>query len=75
MDLEFINKREDLFFSKKAIIFARATPEAKAFIIKQEKEMLKTELSHRNWKDRIFGGCVRKVAMVGDGANDLMSIK
>jgi P-type E1-E2 ATPase len=43
--------------------------------LKKEKERICAQYAARSWKSRTFGGRMRKVAMVGDGANDLMAIR
>ena len=47
----------------------------KAVILKKEKERTEAEYMGRSWASRMFGGRRRKVAMVGDGANDLMALR
>lgn len=47
----------------------------KAFILRKEKEKIESAYLARSWKSRTFGDRPRKVAMVGDGANDLMALR
>jgi magnesium-transporting ATPase (P-type) len=75
MDFDFIKRNQDFFLERNCTVFARSTPELKAVIIKKEKEKIENEYRSQNWKSRIFGGKMRKVGMVGDGANDLMAIR
>jgi P-type E1-E2 ATPase len=44
-------------------------------ILKKEKERIYAQYTALSWKNRTFGGRMRKIAMVGDGANDLMAIR
>lgn len=75
VDLEFLRKCENFLLDHRVTVFARATPELKAVILKKERQRLIEQYRSRSWKSRFFGGRVRKVAMVGDGANDLMAIR
>lgn len=47
----------------------------KAVILKKEKEKIELEYKGRSWWKRTFGSKIRKVGMVGDGANDLMAMR
>jgi cation-transporting ATPase 13A3/4/5 len=75
MDFEFVKRCESSFLGRSCTVFARATPEMKAVIVQKEKEKIEAEYRSRSWGTRLFGGRIRKVAMVGDGANDLMAIR
>lgn len=75
MDFEFIKRNEAFFLEWSCTVFARATPEMKAVIVRKEKKKIESEYRSRSWRSRMFGGRIRKVGMIGDGANDLMAIR
>lgn len=75
VDFDFMKRRESLILGFDCTIFARATPETKTAVVKMEKERLKRDFESGSWSERWFGGRLRKVGMVGDGANDLMAIR
>ena len=61
--------------NQKVKVFARISPENKALIVKKHKEKEQQEVNQRKGWRKVFGDCSYKVAMVGDGANDLIAIK
>ena len=47
----------------------------KNIIVHNEKKKIEQSYQQRSLIQKIFGNMILKVAMVGDGANDLMAIK
>lgn len=60
---------------RSTIIFARITPESKALVISMIKKNKEHERAGKSKWELMFGRTIEKVAMVGDGANDIMAIK
>lgn len=58
-----------------AKVFARISPENKAKIIALHQQTISHEFDSRSATQQLFGPAPAKVAMVGDGANDILAIR
>lgn len=56
-------------------IFARISPENKAKIVLLHQQRIREEFNAKSFQAKLFGEACSKIAMVGDGANDILAIR
>lgn len=75
VDNDFLMIQPKPVLSNKIQLFARISPENKAYVVRKYKEQIDEAFNRQSCWQKLYRESKDKVGMCGDGANDLMAIR